>query len=498
MKPHFLASQREYIEALRELGEVQPIAREVDWNLEMGAIIRRVYETGSPAPLFENVAGTPKGFQAFGAPAGLSFRHRSALVRVAVSLGLPPEATGRDIVEAMAAARTRAAVPPRIVANGPCKENKWFGDEIDITRFPSPIPHDGDGGRYINTYGIIVARTPDSAWTSWSIARIMVVDRTRMTGIVHPLQHVGMVHAAWKAIGKPMPFALALGVPPAAAFVGGMPLPAKISEVEYLGAYMEQAMEVVRCESVDLEVPATSEIVIEGYLSDSEVSPEGPMGEYAGYLFKGEPRNQPTYNVTAVTFRDNPVLPVVVAGEPVEEDHTAWGIPAAAEVLHELRTAGLPVTTTWIPLETSIHWLVITVPRTWRESGLRTVDELIHRISEVVFRSKASIPIPKVLLVNDDVDPTNLKELVWAYATRCHPGNGEVLFNKEVISPLVAFYTSSEKMVGTGTKAIYNCLPPEEWGDRLPVRSSFAHAYPAELQKRVLENWSDYGYMERK
>jgi 4-hydroxy-3-polyprenylbenzoate decarboxylase len=115
-------------------------------------------------------------------------------------------------------------------------------------------------------------------------------------------------------------------------------------------------------------------------------------------------------------------------------------------------------------------------------------------LSEVLFRSKATIPIPKILLVNDDIDPTNLKELVWAYATRCHPGVGEILFQKETISPLVAFYHSAEKMAGHGTKAIYVCLPPDEWGDKLPIRSSFKHIYPKELQKSVVRKWQEYGF----
>ena len=493
--PRHIKSLREYIDALRELGEVQPIDAEVDWNLEMGAIIRRCYEIGAPAPLFQTVKGIEKGFRAFGAPAGLS-RGKSPLVRVAVSLGLSPEASGREIVEALAAARRAAAIPPRIVASGPCKEHKMVGKDIDLTRFPSPVPHDGDGGRYINTYGIIVARTPDKKWTSWSIARVMIVDKNKMTGIVHPLQHVGMVHKAWKDIGKPMPFAIALGVEPSIPFVGGMPLPAFANECDYLGGYLGEAIDVVRCETVDLEVPATSEIVIEGTLAEKETSLEGPMGEYAGYLFKGPGHQQPTYNVTAITYRTDPILPVVIAGEPVEEDHTAWGIPAAAEVLAELREHKLPVTSTWIPLETSIHWLVITVPRDWKKRSGWDNARLMQEIAKVVFASKASIPIPKVLVVNDDVDPTNLKELVWAFATRNHPGTGEVHFDKEIISPLVAFYKSAEKGAGRGAKVIYDCLPPEEWGDDLPTRSSFHHSYSKALQDQVLARWAGYGFKE--
>jgi 4-hydroxy-3-polyprenylbenzoate decarboxylase len=370
-----------------------------------------------------------------------------------------------------------------------------LGDAVDLYRFPTPIPHEADGGRYINTYGLIICRTPDKKWTSWSIARIMIVNKNTMTGIVHPLQHVGQVLQSWRDIGQDMPFALALGVPPALPFVGGMPLPAYVSEDGYIGGFLGEGVEVVHCETVDLDVPATSEIVIEGLLSISQTAVEGPMGEYAGYQFRGEGRPQPAYHVTAITHRSDPILPVVVAGEPVEEDHTAWGIPAAAEALAELRAAGLPVTTCWIPLESAIHWLVVAVPRDWSAKlGGASQAVLIDSISKVAFASKATIPIPKILVVNDDVDIFNLKELIWAFATRNHPTEGQTVYTTELISPLVAFYRSAEKHIGRGPKVIYNLLAPEEWGETMPTRASFAHAYPKALQDAVIANWADYGF----
>ena len=106
-----------------------------------------------------------------------------------------------------------------------------------------------------------------------------------MTGIVHPLQHLGQIHGMWKKLGKPMPFAMFQGGAPFIPFVSGMPLPAGLSEADYMGGYFGQPVEVVKCESVDLEVPTGAEIVIEGHISDTETAPEGPMGEYAGYLW---------------------------------------------------------------------------------------------------------------------------------------------------------------------------------------------------------------------
>lgn len=495
MKTHF-KSLRTYIDALAEIGEVQPIDKEVDWNLEIGAIARRCYETGAPAPLFNTIKDIEPGFRVLAAPAGVSHQPGLYLSRIALSLGLPPQSTGREIVEALVESRDRPFIPPKLVETGACKENVLIGDDVDLLRLPTPLLHGGDGGRYLNTFGIIVAQTPDKQWTNWSIARTMLLDKNRMAGIIAPNQHIGMVRQAWSDIGQPMPFALALGVEPFIPFVGGMPLPDHVSEADYVGAYFEEAIEVVQCETVDLQVPATAEIVLEGTISLSETALEGPMGEYAGYLWTGQSSPKPVYHVTAMTYRHDAILPVSVAGEPVEENHTAWGVPNAAEIVYTLRTAGFPVAMAWSPFESANHWYVIAMERNWKQQLPNvSATELCQKLGKVLFQTKAGMGTPKYLVVNDDIDITNTREVVWAFATRNYPGSrGEIVFNDESTNPLVAFLQQSEKMSMHTTKVIYNCLPPDEWGDRLPQRSSFSGAYPQALQESVLQNWQAYGF----
>lgn len=492
-----LTSLRAYVDALRAVGELQEVDAMVDWRLEIGAITRHCYETGAPAPLFNAIAGIDPGFRVLGAPGGVSRQPGRQLARIALALGLPAEATGREIVEAFAAARGRAPVPPRRVATGPCKEHVLTGDAVDLRRLPAPLLHDGDGGRYLNTYGVFIVRTPDGRWTNWSIARAMLLDKTRMTGIIAPNQHLGMIRAEWTALGKPMPFALALGAEPFVPFAGGMPLPAGVDEAAYVGAYFGEPVDVVRGETVDLDVPATAEIVLEGYCPPDETGAEGPMGEYAGYLWPGPPTPKPVYHVTAMTHRTNPILPISVAGEPPEENHTAWGIPNAGEIVYELRQRGFPVATAWSPFASANHWYVIAMARGWRARLGYGAARLCRELGEVLLASKAGMGTPKYLVVNDDVDVTNLHEVVWAFATRNYPGSaGEVVFNDEATNPLVAFLRTDEKMAMHTTKVVYNCLPPDDWGDALPVRSSFAGAYPPALQARVLANWAAYGFRD--
>lgn len=494
MMTHF-KDLRSYLDALEAIGEVQRIGTPVALDLEIGAVSRRAGETGQAAPLFENIPERP-GMRVLGAPGGTSAKPGQWLARIALAVGLPANATGREIVEAFAAARERPMIPPVEVTSAPCKEVVHTGDDVDLMELPAPLLHDGDGGRYLNTFGIICCETPDKSWRSWSIARIMLVDGKRMAGIIAPNQHIGMVRKTWTDIGQDMPFALALGGRPVLPYVGGMPLPEFVNEVDYAGAITGEAIEVVKAETVDLLVPASAEIIIEGHVSMAETAPEGPMGEYAGYLWEGTPTPKPVYKVTAVTHRENPILPISVAGEPPEENHTAWGIPNAGEIVFLLREAGFPVATAWSPLESANHWFVIAVERGWREkTGLRS-GELCRRIAEILFEKKGGMGTPKYIVVNDDIDITNTKEVVWAFATRNHPGSqGELVYNDENTNPLVAYIDDAEKAALRTTKVIYNCLDPEHLNGKLPKRSSFRFTYPQELQAKVLRDWAAYGYV---
>jgi UbiD family decarboxylase len=491
---------RTYLEALKSIGEVQIIDYPVDLDLEIGAISRRAGETGQAAPLFQNIRHLKHGFRVLGAPGGVSSKPRQRLARIALAVGLPPEASGREIVEAFASARERNEIPPIVVPTGPCKENIHLADDVDLTELPAPLLHEGDGGSYLNTFGIICVETPDKSWRSWSIARIMVVDKTRMAGIIAPNQHIGMVRKAWTDLGKDMPFALALGGQPILPYVGGMPLPEFVNESDYAGAITNEAIECVKAETVDILVPATAEIVVEGHISLHDTAIEGPMGEYAGYLWEGPGSTKPVYHVTAITHRDNAILPISVAGEPPEENHTAWGIPNAGEIVYQLRKANFPVATAWSPFESANHWFVIAVERNWRQ--LRpgaTSAELCKQVADILFQVKAGMGTPKYLIVNDDIDITNTNEVVWAFATRNHPGSrGELLFNDENTNPLVAYLDGSEKQAFRTTKVIYNCLDPEELNGKLPKRSSFHFTYPKEIQDRVLNTWAAYGYQSLK
>src|SRR6202020_216806 len=164
--------------------------------------------------------------------------------------------------------------------------------------------------------------------------RSMLVDKNHLTGLVIPEQHIGIVHGMWKQEGRPTPWALALGAPPAAML-------AHVNEHDFVIQLTGAPVELVKCETVSVEVPATAEIVLEGFISNTETAMEGPLGEYGGYN-TGGPAARPLFTVTAVTYRDRAILPVIAPGRPVEDVHTIWGLGISAETLDLSRRAKWP------------------------------------------------------------------------------------------------------------------------------------------------------------
>jgi 4-hydroxy-3-polyprenylbenzoate decarboxylase len=426
-----------------------------------------------------------------GAPVGPSPNADHRCIRIALSLGLPIDTPAPKLVKAWSELPTVEPIPPRTVSDGPCKENKRFGAEIDLGQLPSPYIHEGDGGRYLNTYGIMIVATPDGSWVNWSITRVMHHGPRSMAGVIIPMHHLGEIHAEWEKLGKAMPFALCQGVDPGIAMAAGYPLDGNINEVDMIGGWYGEPIDVVKCETSDLQVPATSEIVIEGTVSLKDEVPEGPMGEYAGYTWVGATKKVPSFDVEAMTYRDQAIMPVCAAGIPTEENHTNWGISIAACIQSELNKTDLPVTACFIPFESAVHWLVVTVDVTQTELSY---DELSRKIGEAVFPTRSGIYPPKIFVVNDDIDPSNIDLLVWAISTRLDPVKA-IRFPKQKALPLVAYLTEEGKSQGTADKVVYNCLFPmnQTTGNKRPIEASFS-GYHESLRQHVIDNWENYGF----
>ncbi|QKX55216.1 uncharacterized protein TRUGW13939_02308 [Talaromyces rugulosus] len=496
------SSLRTFLEECKAEGDVVEIDLEVDPHLESGAISRRAYETGSPMPLINNPKGKdgPEGlFRILGAPVGVRSDQKTRYARFAKSIGLPSNATGHDIIQKLIASKKATPIPPIEVHDAPLKEHKIFGDEIDLLKLPTPQNHARDGGRYFLTYGLHSVQTPDGKWVNWAITRCMVIGKRQLTGLVDVKQDIGAIWEMWKAQGKDTPWACALGVPPAAAVASGMPLPKFVNEPDYVGAITGVPVEVIKCETNDLVVPAQSEVVLEGTISANETALEGPMGEYHGFIFPDKKSPQPVMTVNAITYRSNPIVPISVAGRSPDETHTVWALSICAEILDLLQQADLPITKAWCPYESQAIWYVVQVDRKRLVEMNTTPETFCRQLGEVVFSSKPGRFVPKIFVVGDNIDPSDLHEVVWAEATKSQPQDSDFFFvGNYPTYTLVPYATHGLNPHEPQAKVVKLCMLPAEFEtlDRPWVEASFRASYPEEIKRKVLDNWRAYGFGE--
>lgn len=469
---------REFIDRLEKEGEVQRIEEEVDWNLEAGAMLRRSAEAGLPAPFFQKIEGYPEGYRLFGG--GFA-----RLSRLAMAMDLDPDTPFRDLIEVYLR-RKRKPIKPVIVNNGPCKENINVGHEVDLFKFPVPMLHQGDGGRYIGTWHVTICKDFDSDWVNWSMQRHMVYNKNTCGILADPVTHLGDIYTrSYEPRNQPMEVAIAIGVEPISTLCATSPLPYGVSEVEMVGGIRGEPVELIKCETSDIAVPATAEIILEGEIRPHERMEEGPFGEWTGYM-TGEKHTMPVIHIRAVTHRDNPILTMSCLGIPVD-DNCILSLIKSAEFLEALRTRGLPITGVCVPPETSGFLAVVGVKTTYAN--------IAETIAHVIWGTSHGRLTPYIVIVDDDVDPFNLPQWLHALVSKCHPYRGIVRLEHASLSPIIPFSDRHERLYRMGAKAYFDCTWPLDWDPQdVPRRSSFADIYPLKVQQKALAKWSKYGH----
>ncbi len=470
---------REFIDKLEKEGEAQRIEEEVDWNLEAGAMVRRAGEENLPAPLFQRVKGYPEGYRLFGGTLA-NFR------RIAIAMDMAPNTPVKELMEEYLR-RKQQPIKPVLVNDGPCKENIHLRDEVDLLEFPVPILHDDDGGRYIGTWHIDISKDLDSDWVNWGMYRHMLHNKNTI-GILlaTPTKHLwSMYTKSCQPKNKPLEVAIAIGVEPISPLCAGNPVPYGVSEVDIAGGIRGEPVELIKCETVDLAVPATAEIVIEGELEPHDAMDEGPFGEFTGY--SSTPKTpRPVIRVKAVTHRNNPILAMSCMGVPMD-DNLIFSLTKGAVTLEALRARGLPVTGVYVVPETSILLTVVAVKATY--SGIAA------DIAHLVWGVDKAHASPYVIIVEDDVDPFNMAQVLHALATKCHPSRGIVKAEHSPVNPLLPWLDPHERKYRKGAMVYFDCTWPLDWDAAdVPKKISFTQAYPPEVQKEALAKWRKYGY----
>jgi len=468
---------REFIANLEKEGEALRIEDEIDWNLEAGAMIRRSNEAGLPALFFQNVKGYPEGYRLFGE--ALS-NHR----RIAIAMDMAPDTHVKQLIEEYSK-RKKLPIKPVLVSDGACKENIQIGDEVDLFKFPVPMVHEGDGGRFIGTWHLTICKDSNSDWVNWGMYRHMVHNRNTLGAQARPHTHAIKIGQGWMEKGKPMEIAIVIGVEPISTFCAAAPIPYGVSEVDIAGGIRGEPVQLIKCETVDLEVPATAEIVIEGELRLGETMKEGPFGEYIGYM--GSRREAlPVIHVKAVTHRNNPILSMGSEGYPVTSTHITHSVTNPAECLEILRTFGIPVTGACEFTEAATMLMVVAI-----KAGRARADDVAHAI----WASRLGPATPWVIVVEDDVDPFDMGQVLHALASKCHPWRGIVRLEHARGQALIPWLSRHEQKYLLGSRAYFDCTWPPDWDpEDVPKRCSFDSIYPVEVQQKALDILRKYSY----
>lgn len=478
---------RDWLNTLEQEGELCRVRTEVDWNLEIGAIAQELFDRGNgPALLFENIKDYHNAWCTQLFTASLSSYRRIALM-----LGVPKETPYRELIRIWRE-RTKRNIKPIIVEDGPVKENIIKGDQVDLLQFPAPYWHKLDGGRYIGTFHGVVTKDPDTGWCNVGMYRMMLQDKNT-TGLAIPTgQHIWEHWRKWKKRGQNMPVAVVIGWDPVLPSVACAPIPRGVDEYDIMGGLRQEPVKLVKCETIDLFVPATAEIVIEGEvpIDFNNFREEGPFGEYTGY-YTSEAFRRPILEVKCITFRNNPIFQGTMEGVPINEDHFISSVNHSAAVWDILdeRMTGV----TGVNCDPSTAWanLIVQIDNSYYGQ--------VHQVGANVWSSHLSLMIGKNIFVCDtDVDIYNLSKVFWAIAYRVHPPRDIIQYPGWIgmLDPIVhpedrkfAAVNQGIRMLIDATKPIENPRSDKWWGEKFAPL-----AYPdEETMAKVRENWGKYG-----
>jgi 4-hydroxy-3-polyprenylbenzoate decarboxylase len=469
---------REFIEALRATGELIEIEDEVSWDLELGAISRLACEKEAPAIWFRRIADYPAGFTVFVNPL-------STWRRVALAFGISPTSSIKEIYQEYER-REGKLIRPVVVSNGPCKEVVRQGDKVDLFDFPAPMLHEGDGGRYLGTWDLVVSRDPSSNWVNWGTYRFMVYDSIHLAGFPRPTSHLGKVfqeHYIPKR--QPMPIAIVIGADPLCHFAAAATYRIGGDEALLAGGLRGGPVEVVRCETSDLFVPARAEIVIEGEVLPDRVGLEGPYGEYPGYR-TGEMGNGIFFRANAITHRNRPILTADATGY-MDDSSTITSLSGALAIKRRLERHGVAVVDVYVPPEGAVHAAVVAV----RSGGQETARKILETLT-----SRRAL-LSKIFMVETDVDPFDIGKVLHAFSTKCHPAHGiHIVHYDGRANTLTPCYSQAERTAQKGATVLFDCTWPGEWSREweVPVKATFDSIFPASMQQKIVGRWRDYGF----
>ncbi|MBI3941062.1 MAG: UbiD family decarboxylase [Acidobacteria bacterium] len=470
---------REYCRQLEELGELHRIQAEVDWDMEMAALVYVAHrKVGAPALLFENVRGykTPVLWNSLG----------SSVRRFATAMGIPRDIDLKTLIRA-AGVRLKRPVPPKKVSAGdaPVFENSMVGDAVDLWRFPVPRHWPLDGGRYIGTADAVITRDPEKGHLNVGTYRMMVHDKNHVGLYLSPGKDARLHIDGWWQQGKPCEVAAVWGVEPALFMVSGLTLPKTESEFPYSGGLKGAPIELVDGKATGLMIPARAEIVMEGITHPGSTRMEGPFGEFTGYY--GRPEDlAPLVEVKAVHFRNRPITTAALMADywASNECGLLYAVMRSARVWDDLDRLGVPgIKGVYAHPAAAGGFGMTVVSMQQRYAGhAPQVLALVAQCPAGAYYSKW------IVAVDEDVDPTDINEVLWAMATRCNPVEDVDILRETWSTWLDPTQNPPEKRP-YGSKALVNaCIEHRN----LAAFSRRTRLDP-KVYEKVISRWAEYG-----
>jgi 4-hydroxy-3-polyprenylbenzoate decarboxylase len=480
---------RDFISRLEELGELKRIGVEVDPYLEITEICDRTLRSAGPALLFEHCRGSdaPLLGNLFGTPhrvaLGMGQNSVEALREVGKLLAFlkepdPPKGM-RDMFDKLPLFKQVLNMQAKELRHAPCQELMLAGEDIDLGRYPIQTCWPGDVGPLI-TWALVITRGPHKERQNLGIYRLQVLERNKV--IMRWLAHRGgaLDFRDWQAAhpGQPFPVAVALGADPATILGAVTPVPDTLSEYAFAGLLRGSKTEVAKARLSELRVPASAEIVLEGFLYPGEMAPEGPFGDHTGYY--NEVENFPVFTIERITQRQSPIYHSTYTGRPPDEP-AILGV-ALNEVFVPILQKQFPeIVDFYLPPEgCSYRLAVVSMKKQYPGHAKRVMFGVWSFLRQFMYTKF-------VIVVDDDVNAREWKDVIWAITTRMDPARDLTLIEHTPID----YLDFASPVSGLGSKAGFdatNKWPGEtsrEWGS--PIRMSDA------VRARVDALWSSLG-----
>jgi UbiD family decarboxylase len=472
---------REWIALLERNNELQRITKPVDADEELGAVTyMATRDENSAALLFENMTGDISGARILTNMLGPSKE------RYALAVGLDPDLSMSEMIQKSRVIMNRRIPPVRVTkSKAPVNEIILHGDEVDLTKFPAPKFWPGDGGRYIGTGDITLTVSPDTGRINVGCYRQMLHGPRRVGLYCSPGKHGLLDREAWWERGKPCEVVVAYGIDPVMFMLAAQVFGAKDSELDVAGGIMGRGIELTDAETVSLPIPAQAEFVIEGIVREGDVMAEGPLGEFTGYYGR-ERSPQPVIDVTALHHRKSPILTAaLMAKYPSCEIGAYYAIMRSARILDDLERIGVPgVVGAYAHPAAASGWGIVVVSLQQQYAGhTAQVLALTAQCPAAAYYTKW------VIAVDDDVDPTDFNEVMWALSTRCHPSEDIDILKKTWSTGLDPSQFEMERRA-YGSKALIDACKPHRYLKQFPQTTLLRR----EVYERVAARWNELGF----